>query len=145
MCMTCQQQGCGCRQQCPELRMGRLWQLQRNRFLLWTYWHCTVARFLRRWLRRQSTYGRRGGDLWGSTMVDLLHQWAPLEAVTKFGATTATVLLPWVLSVKGARVLVGSERGGRKVVRTHEIVGTLWLWQHNNVWFVDAVLFCKKI
>ena len=31
----------------------------------------------------------------------------------------------------GARVLIGSERGGRKVVTTHEIVGTLRLWQHN--------------
>jgi len=54
--------------------------------------------------------------LGGSTTVDLLLWWAPLDAVAKFGAPTITIALTWVLSVMGARVLAGSKRGGRKSV-----------------------------
>ena len=52
----------------------------------------------------------------GSTTVDLLLQWAPLDAVAKFGAPTVTIALAWVLSVRGHKGF-GREREarGRKV------------------------------
>jgi hypothetical protein len=71
MCTACQQRQCGCRQRCPQPLMDHLRRFQCNSSILWTYCHCLVARFLRRWLGRQSKYGQSGGDLGGSTMVNL--------------------------------------------------------------------------
>ena len=39
----------------------------------------------------------------GSTTVDLLRRWAPLDAVAEFGAPTITIALAWVLSVRGRK------------------------------------------
>ena len=80
-------QQCGCRQQCVKQCMGRLWQFRCNGFVLRTYWHHPVARFPRRRGRRQSEHGQRRGNLGGSPLVDLPHQWAPLGDVAKFGNT----------------------------------------------------------
>ena len=52
----------------------------------------------------------------GSTTVDLLLQWAPLDAVAKFGAPTITIALAWVLSVRGRKGFGREREGGRKSV-----------------------------
>jgi len=68
MCTMCRQRRCGCRRWCPQPHnMDRLRRFWCNSSVLWTYCHRPVARFPRRRLGRQSKYGRRGGDLRGST------------------------------------------------------------------------------
>ena len=49
----------------------------------------------------------------GSTEVDLWCRWAPLVAVTEFEDSATTVVLSWVLSVRGHKGF-GRERGGEK-------------------------------
>ncbi len=85
MCAKRQQWGWGCRQRCPQLRIGCLRQLQCNRFVLWTYWHCPVARFPWRRLGRQSKCGQCRGDLGRLTMVVLTLSTCALRALAKFG------------------------------------------------------------
>ncbi len=66
----------GYRQQSPQTCMDPLWCFQCNRSVLWTYWHCYVARFPQWRRERRSKYGWRGGNLGVSTMIDLLrHQY----------------------------------------------------------------------
>ena len=54
----------------------------------------------------------------GSTTVDLLRRWAPLDAVAEFGAPTITIALAWVLSVRGRKgfgwehIFLGNRNGG---------------------------------
>ena len=67
MCTTRRRRLCVCRRRCPQPRMDRLQWFRCNSSVLWTYCHRPVARFPRRRLGRQSKYGRRGGDLRGST------------------------------------------------------------------------------
>ena len=47
----------------------------------------------------------------GSTAVDLLRRWAPLDVVAEFGTPTVTIALEWVLSVRGRKGF-GREREG---------------------------------
>jgi hypothetical protein len=116
MCTTRRRRRCGCRRRCPQPRMGRLRQFRRNRSVLWTYLHRLVARLTRRrWgLGRQSEHGQRGGHLGGSTTVDLLLRWAPLDAVAEFGAPTVTIALAWVLLVRGHKGFGREREGGEK-------------------------------
>jgi hypothetical protein len=64
ICTTCR------RRRCLQARMGRLQWFRRNSnsFVLWTCWHCTVARFPQGRRERQSEYGQRGGNF-GFAMV----------------------------------------------------------------------------
>jgi len=117
MCMTRQRWWCGCRGRCPQPHMGRLRRFRRNRSVLWACWYCPVARLPQRRRRgRQSEHGRRGGHLGGSATADFLRRWAPLDAVAEFGAPTVTLRSHGCCRWEGARVLVGSERGGRIIV-----------------------------
>jgi hypothetical protein len=54
--------------------------------------------------------------LGGSTTVDLLLQWAPLDAVAQFGAPTLTIALASVLFVKGHKGFGREREGGEKSV-----------------------------
>jgi hypothetical protein len=45
-------------------------------------------------------------------MVDLLCCWAPFKALAKFGNFAATLLLAWVLSVRGHKGFGWSKRRG---------------------------------
>jgi len=49
----------------------------------------------------------------GSTTVVLLRRWEPLDTVAEFGAPTVTIVLAWVLSVRGHKGF-GWEREGRE-------------------------------
>ena len=75
------------------------------------------------------------GAIWGGlTTVDLLHQCAPLEAVAEFVNSAAARMPAWVLLVRW-RKGKGRERrgGGGKVSQLKGLIGTLGLWQHNDV------------
>jgi len=77
--------------------------------------HCPVAWLpWRRWGRQKVHGRRRGHDLGGSTTVDLLRQWAPLDAVAKFGAPDITIALSWVLSVRGRKGFGREQEGGEE-------------------------------
>ena len=53
----------------------------------------------------------------GSTTVDFLRRWAPLDAVAEFGAPTVTIALSWwVMSVRGCKGFGREQEGGRKSV-----------------------------
>ena len=52
----------------------------------------------------------------GSTTVNLLHRWTPLEAVVLFGGSAATVTLAWVLSVMGCKGFGQEQEEGEKSV-----------------------------
>jgi hypothetical protein len=104
-----------------QLCMGPLWWLQRNRFVLWTYRHHLVAWFLQQQQRRQLEHGWRGGIFGGLPTVNLLRQWALLGAVAKFGSATATVLLAWVLLVRGPKGFGREQEGGRKSVHANGV------------------------
>jgi len=54
--------------------------------------------------------------LGGSTTVDLLRPWSPLDAVAEFGAPTVTIALACVLSVSGRKGFSQEREGGRKSV-----------------------------
>ena len=66
----------------------------------------------------QSGHGRPGGHWGGSTTVDLLGRWKPLDAVTNLALPQSLLLLRLQGCCRwgGARVLVGSKRGGRTSV-----------------------------
>jgi hypothetical protein len=102
----------------PVAAVDHLRTFQRNRFVLWTYWHCLVARFRRRQRGRQSENGRGGGDFGLALTVILLRQWEPLGVVAKFGNATARRMPSCVLSLRGTRVEgSGGMRGIGKVSR----------------------------
>jgi hypothetical protein len=125
MCTTCRRRQGVCRRRCLQPRMSRLRWFRRKRFILWTYWRRPVARFPRRRRGRQSEHGQRGGHLGGSTTVDLLRRWAPLDAATKLGDAAAGSAPPCVLSLRGRG---GGGSGGRggvvKVSRLIVILGS---------------------
>ena len=52
----------------------------------------------------------------GSTAVDLLRRWAPLDVVAEFGAPTITIALAWVLLVRGYKGFGREPEGGRNSV-----------------------------
>jgi len=104
------------RWQCMKPRIGHPWQFRFNRFSLRTYRHHPVARFPRRRGGRQSEHGQRRGDLGGTAMVDLPQRCALLGDVAKFGNTPPLFCSHGCCWWEGARVLVGSKRGGRKSV-----------------------------
>ena len=49
-------------------------------------------------------------------MVALLLRWEPLGAVAHFGDAVATVMLPWMLSVRGHKGKSWEREGGGDVV-----------------------------
>ena len=147
MCTTDRQRRYGCRQQYPQPHTGCLRWSRHNMFVLWTFWHRPVARFLwQRW-GRQSEHGRHGGDLGGSTTVNLLRQWAPLEAVAEIRNSTTAQTLACVLLVRGGKGEGWEQKGGGgKVLRLKGLTGTLglWLWQHNDVGLLTLFYAVKK-
>jgi hypothetical protein len=83
----------------------------------------------------------------GSTTVDIMRWWVPLEVVAKFGNSNAARMLTWVLFVrvcKGKRL--GARGEGEKVSRLMAIIGTVgfWFWQHNNVGLLTLYYAVKK-
>ena len=49
-------------------------------------------------------------------MVNLLPRWTSLEVVDEFNTPTATVVLAWVLLVRGRKGFGREQEGGRKSV-----------------------------
>ena len=132
---------------CLQPRMGHLWWFWWNRFVLWTYWHCPAAQFLRQRWGRQSKSWRCGGNFGGLTTVDILHRWAPLalEAVAKFGKSAFAVPLPtMVLSTGGRGEGHRCARGEDNLLQLMVLIGTLGLWWHNDVCFLMACTSVKK-
>ena len=117
MCTMSQRQQCGCRQWCLQPRMGRLRQLRRNRFVLWTYWHHPVAWFpWRRWGRR-SKHGRRGGNLgFVSRPICCVFELA-LEVVAELGYAIARSLPVCMLLLRAGGEGSRGTRGIGKVTR----------------------------
>ena len=64
--------------------------------------------------------------LGGATTDNLLRRWVPLYAVAEFGAPTITIVLAWVLLVRGRKGF-GRERegGGEKVSTMLVPIGTV--------------------
>ncbi len=64
--------------------------------------------------------------LGGATTDNLLRRWVPLYAVAEFGAPTITIVLTWVLLVRGRKDF-GRERegGGEKVSTMLVPIGTV--------------------
>ncbi len=85
--------------------MDRLRQFRCNRSVLWTYCHCPIARFLflRQGLGRQSKYGQRGGDLGGSTTVNLALSTCTFSPPDKLADSNANIPLPLMLSMRGCK------------------------------------------
>jgi hypothetical protein len=128
ICPTCQQRQCGCRQRCPQPRMDRLQRFLCNSSVLWTYYHCPIAWFPWRQLGRQSKYGQRGGDLVGSTTVDLALSTCVFPPLAEFGESVCGILLPtMVLLMGGRRGTLLASGGDENVLRTEVLIGTLGL------------------
>jgi hypothetical protein len=126
MCTTCQQQWCGCRQRCPQPRMDRLRWFWCNSSILWTYCHRPVVRFPRRRLGRQSKYGQRGGDLGGSTTVNLGLSTCAFPPLAELGKSACGILLPtMVLLMGGRRGTLSASGGEEKLLRLEVLIGTL--------------------
>jgi hypothetical protein len=103
MCTTRRQQRCGCMQRCLQPRMGSLRWFRCNRIVLRIYWHRPVAWFPRRRLGRQSKYGRRRGNLGGSTMVDLALSTCVFSPPDTFADSYTCLPLPSMLSMRGCK------------------------------------------
>jgi hypothetical protein len=102
----------------PAAAVDHLRPFRRNMFVLWTYWHCPVARFWWQQRGRQSENGQDGGNFGLASTVILLRRWEPLGVVAKFGDATAGRMPSRVLSLRGARVEGnGGTRGIGKVTR----------------------------
>ncbi len=54
----------------------------------------------------------------GSTKVDFLRRWAPLDAMAKFGTPTITIALAWVFFGEGTQGFWSGARGGGEKVST---------------------------
>ena len=65
--------------------------------------------------------------IWGgSTTVVLLRGWEPLDTVAEFGAPTVTIVLAWVLSVRGHKGFGREGEGGGEKVSTMLVpIGTV--------------------
>ncbi len=123
MCTMCQQQQCGCRQWCPQPRMDRLQQFWCNNSVLWIYCHRPVARFPRRRLGRQSKYGRCGGDLGGSTTIDLALSTCAFPPLAEFGNATTGVAPALELLLRGGRG--GGSRGSGGIKKVSPLIARL--------------------
>ncbi len=103
MCMNHRQRRCVCRGRCPQPRMDRLRQFQCNSSILWTYCHRPVTRFPQQRLGRQSKYGRHGGDLGGSTKVDLALSTWTFSPLDEFTNSANHILVPSMLLMRGCK------------------------------------------
>ena len=116
VCMMRWRWRCGCRWQCPQPRVGRLWQFRCTRFVLWAYWNRLVAR----------SHGGGGEGSWNMGSAEAI--WGGRRRLIcciggRCWERWPNPALPPPLcrlhgccQWEGARVLVGSERGGRKSV-----------------------------
>jgi hypothetical protein len=126
MCTMCRQRQCGCRRRCPQPLMDHLQRFQCNSSILWTYCHRPVARFPRRRLGRQSKYGRSGGDLGGSTMVDLALSTCAFPPLAEFGESACDMTLPTMVLLMGGRGgTLSASRGDEKLLRLMVLIGTV--------------------
>ncbi len=107
--------------------------------LRWTYCHRPVARFPRRRLGRQSKYGRRGGDLGGSTTIDLALSTCAFSPLAEFGNATTGIAPALVLLLRGGRG--GGSQGSGGVKKVSPLLAQLG----SRVFFVDAMCVLAHI
>jgi hypothetical protein len=130
----------------PAAAVDHLRPFRRNRFVLWTYWHCPVARFRRRQRGRQSENGQGGGNFGLALTVILLRQWEPLGVVAEFVDANAGRMPSRVLSLRGT----GDEgsrgtRGIGKVTRLIVKLGSRGRPQKHDVrWLRPTIINSRK-
>jgi hypothetical protein len=144
------QQQCGCRRRCVKQCMGRLWQFRCNRFVLRTYRHHPVARFPWRRGGWQSEHGQRRGNLGGSSLVDLPHQWAPLEMWSNLAIHHHCSAPMGVAGERAQGFWSGARGGGEKVSivmvmdRVARLTTIFWCVMFNALFLHEKVCSVKN-
>ncbi len=146
MCTTCRHWQCGCRWKYPQPRMGHLQRFRYNWFVLWTYWHCSIAWFLWQRLGMQSQHGWHRGNFGFALMVFLMDFWALLGAVAEFDNATARRTPACMLLLRGGQGDGGGGRDGRVILARLIVQLGSWCWpQFFDVWCLMPYFSTQKL